>query len=93
LYNKKDYSDYSLKEIDEINNIGFGETYPYKIDYLNEDIKNKKIVLCEKYNDIISYLKSQSRYFSLHFASYFAYEKENMEKMGINEIIEKMLPR
>jgi translation elongation factor EF-1alpha len=87
-------NDNSPEVLDKIKNIGFGEKLPIKLFYPRSGNEDQIKKLREKYNEIITYLNNQSKYFSVHFASYFAlYNKgDREEKMGINGIINDILP-
>jgi len=80
------------KNPEDIKTIGFGDRFPNKVEYRKEMIDSFEQDICQKYNDIISYLEKETRYFSIHFASYFASD-QNGNKLGIDNILKNILPR
>ncbi len=75
----------------KIMEIGFGEKLPEVINCKKADIDKLKDHPLSGYVELIEYLKSQTYRFSSHFVSHFAKDEDG--RLGISELVKRILPR
>jgi GTPase SAR1 family protein len=84
-----------LEDQDDLTNtirdLGFGKTFPKPVHYIDFDIDKRGALILLEYRRLIDYLRHQTNKFGVVFASHFAFCDNG--RMGINDILKRILPR